>query len=98
MQDVTDRLSILNGSHRSFAEDPSKETVIVLPDFKVITGVPSSPVGAETLWRIALDPSYGRLGAESRTDSLKSWLLPYSRVILLCKTSGFSCQNYTEFS
>ncbi|KAG8218417.1 Sucrase/ferredoxin-like-domain-containing protein [Butyriboletus roseoflavus] len=83
-QNDTRRLSIQNGSHKSFSEDPSQETVIVLPDFKVIADVPRSPMGAETLWTTALDPSYGRLGANSRSDSLRSWALPYSCVILLC--------------
>ncbi|KAG9317244.1 Sucrase/ferredoxin-like-domain-containing protein [Chiua virens] len=78
------RLSIQNGSHRSFSEDPSHETVIVFPDFKVIADVPRSPAGAEMLWTAALDPSYGKLGAESRSDSVRSWALPYSSVILLC--------------
>ena len=84
----THRLSIQNGSHKSFSEEPSQETVIVLPDFKVIADVPRSVVGAETLWTAALDPSYGRLGAKSRSDSLRSWALPYSCVIQLCKTAG----------
>lgn len=86
-RDATHRLSILNGSHTPLSDDPSQETVIVFPDFKVIADVPRSPVGAETLWRAALDPSYGRLGAESRPDSLRSWLLPYSCAILLCKAT-----------
>ncbi|KAH0839698.1 Sucrase/ferredoxin-like-domain-containing protein [Lanmaoa asiatica] len=83
-QNDTRRLSIQNGSHKSFSEDPSQETVIVLPDFRVIADIPRSPAGAETLWTTALDPSYGRLGAESRSDSLRSWALPYSCAILLC--------------
>ncbi|KAI9574914.1 Sucraseferredoxin-like protein [Boletus coccyginus] len=80
----TGRLSIQNGSHHSFSQDPSEETVIVFPDFKVIADVPRSPAGAKTLWTTALDPLYGRLGAEYRSDSLRSWALPYSCVILLC--------------
>ncbi|KAF8559050.1 hypothetical protein OG21DRAFT_1474462 [Imleria badia] len=83
-QDDTRRLSIQNGSHNSFSEDPSQETVIVLPDFKVIADIPRSLTGAEMLWTTALDPSYGRLGAQSRSDSLRSWALPYSCAILLC--------------
>jgi len=83
-QDTAHRLSILNGSHKSFSQDPSQETVIVFPDFKVIADIPRSPKGAETLWTVSLDPAYGRLGTESRTDSLRTWLLPYSCAILLC--------------
>ncbi|KAG1753811.1 Sucrase/ferredoxin-like-domain-containing protein [Suillus paluster] len=51
------RLSILNGSHRSFSDDESHETVIVLPDFMVVSGVPRTLAGAEALWRAAVDPS-----------------------------------------
>ncbi|KIL00394.1 hypothetical protein PAXRUDRAFT_821765 [Paxillus rubicundulus Ve08.2h10] len=83
-QNDTRRLSILNGSHETFSEDPAQETVIILPDFKVIADVPRSSAGAEMLWTAALDPSHGRLGAQSRPDSLRSWILPYSCVILLC--------------
>jgi len=83
-QNDTRRLSILNGSHKTFSEDLAQETVIIFPDFKVIAGIPRSPAGAEMLWTATLDPSYGRLGAQSRPDSLKSWILPYSCVILLC--------------
>lgn len=88
-QNDTARLSIQNGSHNSFSEDPSQDTVLVLPDFKVIADVPRSPTGAETLWTAALDPSYGRPGAKSRSDSLRSWALPYSCVVLLCKPFTF---------
>jgi len=84
----TSRLSIQNGSHNSFSDDPSQDTVIVLPDFKVIADIPRSLAGAETLWTAALDPSYGRLGAQSRSDSLRSWALPYSCVVLLCSHKG----------
>ncbi|KAF9221906.1 hypothetical protein BS17DRAFT_841748 [Gyrodon lividus] len=83
-QSDTRRVSILNGSHKSFSEDPTQETVIILPDFKVVADVPRSLAGAEMLWTATLNPSYGRLGAQSRPDSLKSWVLPYSCVILLC--------------
>ena len=79
------RLAILNGSHKSFSHDGSHETVIILPDFKVMSGVPRTPEGAEALWRTALDPSLGRAGAASIKDQLKTWVLPYSCLILLCK-------------
>ncbi|KAI6164925.1 Sucrase/ferredoxin-like-domain-containing protein [Pisolithus thermaeus] len=87
-QDTSNRLSILNGSHHSLSlhHDPAStlETVIILPDYKVVTDVPRSLEGAETLWKSALDPAYGRSGAPERSDTLKSWVLPYSCLILLC--------------
>lgn len=87
-QDTSTRLSILNGSHHSLSlhhyPSPTLETVIILPDYKVVTDVPRSLEGAETLWKSALDPAYGRSGAPERSDTLKSWVLPYSCLILLC--------------
>ncbi|KAH7930291.1 hypothetical protein BV22DRAFT_1116279 [Leucogyrophana mollusca] len=77
----TARLAILNGSHRTFCDDPTEETVLVLPDFKVVAGVPRSLEGARELWTAALDPAVGRAGAATH---LKSWVLPYSCLILLC--------------
>ncbi|KAH7916735.1 Sucraseferredoxin-like protein [Hygrophoropsis aurantiaca] len=77
----TSRLSILNGSHRTFCDDPNEETVLVLPDFKVVAGVPRTLDGARELWAAALDPALGRAGAAT---SLRSWVLPYSCLILLC--------------
>lgn len=87
-QDTSNRLSILNGSHHSLSlhhDSTSKlETVIILPDYKVITDVPRSLEGAETLWKSAIDPAYGRTGSPERSDTLKSWVLPYSCLMLLC--------------
>ncbi|KAI6097415.1 hypothetical protein EDD16DRAFT_1668386 [Pisolithus croceorrhizus] len=76
-QDTSNRLSILNGSHHSLSlhHDPCLDTR---------DDVPRSLEGAETLWKSALDPAYGRSGAPERSDTLKSWVLPYSCLILLC--------------
>jgi hypothetical protein len=76
------RLAILNGSHTTVSEDCTKETVLVLPDYKAVVGVPRTLEGAEELWRCALDPSLGRAGEAD--PSFRSWLLPYSCLILLC--------------
>ncbi|KAG2151993.1 Sucrase/ferredoxin-like-domain-containing protein [Suillus cothurnatus] len=62
------KLAILNGSHRSFSHDESEETVI----------------GAEALWKAALDPAIDRAGVTTRTDNLNTWVLPYSCLVLLC--------------
>lgn len=85
-------LAILNGSHKPFSDDDSQETVIILPDFKVMSSVPCTLEGAQALWKAALDPSFSRAGAKSRTDELKTWVLPYSCMILLCKfhPTGFT--------
>ncbi|KAG1892706.1 Sucrase/ferredoxin-like-domain-containing protein [Suillus subluteus] len=78
------KLAILNGSHRPFSHDESEDTVIVLPDFMVVSGVPRTLAGAEALWKAALDPALDRVGVTTRTDSLNTWVLPYSCLILLC--------------
>ncbi|KAG2158891.1 Sucraseferredoxin-like protein [Suillus bovinus] len=78
------RLAILNGSHRSFSPDELEETVIVLPDFIVVSGVPRTLAGAEAFWKAALDPALDRAGVTHRLDNLNTWVLPYSCLILLC--------------
>jgi hypothetical protein len=58
--------------------------VLVFPDYKLVKDVPATSEGASELWKAALDPAVGREG--NPTDSgMKSWILPYSAVILLCK-------------
>lgn len=76
------RLSILNGSHTTASDDDSLQTVIVLPDYKAVLDVESSQEGAEALWSSVLDPSIGRAGGVNK--QLKTWMLPYACVILLC--------------
>ncbi|EIW82256.1 hypothetical protein CONPUDRAFT_103206 [Coniophora puteana RWD-64-598 SS2] len=83
-QDEATRLSILNASHKTFCDDHTQESVIVLPDFKVVAGVPHSLPGAEQLWKTALDPDCRRAGSKQEASELKSWILPYSCLILLC--------------
>lgn len=90
-QETSQRLSILNGSHNSLSlhhdATSTLETVIVLPDYKVVTDVPRSLDGAKMLWTAALDPAHGGLGSPARpADTLMSWILPYSCLILLCKS------------
>ena len=87
------RISVLNGSHRSLSLD-DRETVLVFPDYKCISEVSRSHQGAVELWQSALDPSL--VGQRGRTDvksHLKTWVIPYASVILLCKPSdGITCR------
>ncbi|KAL4081924.1 Sucrase/ferredoxin-like-domain-containing protein [Scleroderma yunnanense] len=87
-QETAGRLSILNGNHNSLSlhHDTAStlETVLILPDYKFVTDVPRSLDGAKLLWTTALDPAYGGFGSPDRSDTLKSWILPYSCLILLC--------------
>ncbi|KDQ64631.1 hypothetical protein JAAARDRAFT_28270 [Jaapia argillacea MUCL 33604] len=79
------RISILNGSHKTVCDDDDLDTVLVFPDFKVVTGVPRTLGGGEELWKNAIDPGVPRVGGRvAEGSSLKTWVLPYSCVILLC--------------
>ncbi|KAF8901720.1 Sucrase/ferredoxin-like-domain-containing protein [Gymnopilus junonius] len=78
------RTSVLNGSHRSLCHEEDHESVLVFPDFKVVTEVRHSVQGARELWESAVDPSVEREGAYFEKSNLKTWILPYSCVILLC--------------
>jgi len=74
------RLSVLNGSHT--ASEDGMANVLVFPDFKMVR-VEESRLGAETLWENALDPEL-RVAGKGSEDESKSYLLPYTCVILLC--------------
>ena len=78
------RTSILNGSHKTLCHENDHETVLVFPDFKVVTEVCRSAQGAQELWDSTVNPSIGRSGAYLKKTELKTWIIPYSCVILLC--------------
>ncbi|KAJ7638602.1 Sucrase/ferredoxin-like-domain-containing protein [Roridomyces roridus] len=78
------RLSILNGSHQTVTDVDDLETVIVLPDYTMVVGVPSTLDGAKELWHTALDPPLPRMGLTPKTSSFQTWVLPYSCIIFLC--------------
>ncbi|KAF8186884.1 Sucrase/ferredoxin-like-domain-containing protein [Mycena galopus ATCC 62051] len=78
-------IAILNGSHKTISDDHELETVLVFPDFVVVSGVPSSSQGAKMLWNSALDPQVPRiLGSTPDEAPFHTWVLPYSVVITLC--------------
>lgn len=78
------KVTILGGSHHTLADDPKRDTVLVLPDYKVVTEVERSHQGAEELFKDAVDPAVGRTGAIVEGSDIRSYVLPYSCVILLC--------------
>lgn len=78
------RLSILNGSHNTLCADDHLETVLVFPDYKVVTEVSRTFEGAQSLWDVCVDPQLGREGAVVEKSPLNTWIIPYSCVILLC--------------
>ena len=83
------KLSILNGSHKSISDNPHHETVLLFPDYKLVTGVDCSQEGAQNLWDLCLRPGrHENASLRSYTmekSTLNTWVIPYSCVILLCK-------------
>jgi len=77
-------VSILNGSHDTLSKDNGCETVLVFPDYKVVTEVPRSLDGARELWRNSVNPSVPRRGSSEEASAVKSWVIPYTCVILIC--------------
>ena len=73
------------------SDDLDFETVLVFPDYTIIADVPRSREGAQALWESAVDPDVGRGGSGTllQRRPFKTWVLPYSCVILLCKSIMF---------
>lgn len=100
----TSRLSVLNGSHTSRADDPDDfDTVLVFPDFVAVVNVPRTPEGARALYKHALDPAVemaGTAGHEGDEDEvvkgLRTWTLPYNCLIMLCKLHYFTTNFFKE--
>lgn len=79
------RLSILSSSFLSSSDEDEVQSVILLPDFKVIHQVKETKETAAELVEGYLKPSVGRVGAPLSNSTLRSWPLPYSAVVLLCE-------------
>ncbi|KAI0750692.1 Sucraseferredoxin-like protein [Daedaleopsis nitida] len=80
------RVAILNGSHRTVSNDDTRESVLVFPDYKVVTEVEVTHAGAEQLWTQAVAPfvDLHSVPRPKQDSAVRSWILPYSCVILLC--------------
>lgn len=81
----THAVAILNGSHDTLSKENENETVLVFPDYKVVTEVPRSLDGARELWRNSVNPSVPRMGSSSEASTIRSWVIPYTCVILICE-------------
>lgn len=95
------RTSVLNGSHRTICHENEFETVLVFPDYKVVTEVRRSVQGAQDLWDSAVDPKLGGAGASGaflEKSPLKTWVLPYACVILLCECGFKYLQELTKLT
>jgi hypothetical protein len=81
--------SIYSSSLVSQSTDPSDQSVLVFPDWKVVHEVENSMPGAKELFDGTLDTSAGRGGKLSENPESvgrrRSWTLPYRAVVLLCK-------------
>jgi hypothetical protein len=80
------RTSILNGSHHSLSHSGigiQKETVLLFPDYRIISSVPRSVDGAKTLWEKVAEIETGQPSATTKED-MNTYVLPYACVILLC--------------
>jgi len=85
----THSVAILNGSHNTLSIKDDHETVLVFPDYKVVSEVPRSLDGARELWRNSVNPSVPRVGSTSEASAVRSWVIPYTCVILICKRLFF---------
>ena len=86
----THKVSVLNGSHRSLCHRDECDTVLVFPDYKVVCDVRRDPSGARELWSQQVDPAVPRMGALEPSSTLRSWVIPYACVILICACASFS--------
>ena len=78
-------ISILNASHHSISKHENSETILVFPDYKLVMDVHPTPDGAQEFRDLFLSPVTDQTEAPPYDSALKSWVLPYSCVILLCK-------------
>ncbi|WRT64354.1 uncharacterized protein IL334_001286 [Kwoniella shivajii] len=91
--------SLYSSSLISQSDDPSDQSTIIFPDWKVIHEIDNSYKGAKSLYDNALSGELGRSGKSIDTndenenenenengefDRRRSWVLPYRAVILLC--------------
>jgi hypothetical protein len=89
--------SLYSSSLISQSDDPEDQTVLVFPDWKVVHEVENSAEGAKSLYDNVLKAGVGRAGRHLTGDAaegvgrLRSWILPYRAIVLLCEyTNGHS--------
>ena len=73
------------------SEDDEQDTVLVFPDYLIVADVSRTRQGAQLLWENVVDPDVQQAGAIPHKTPFKTWVLPYSCVILLCEESNFAC-------
>ena len=66
------------------SDDDDQDTVLVFPDYTLVADVSRTREGAQSLWDCAVDPNVCRGDVVFEKTPFKTWVLPYSCVILLC--------------
>lgn len=80
--------TLYSSSLISQSDDPEDQTVLVLPDWKVVHDVENSKDGVKGLWEGVLANELGRAGGRVQKGEVgrrRSWVLPYRAVVLLCE-------------
>ncbi|KAG6855069.1 hypothetical protein C0991_005998 [Blastosporella zonata] len=67
------RISILNGSYNTMADDVEQDTVLVFPDYTIVTNIPRTREGARGLWESAIDPAVERGSIILEKTPFKTW-------------------------
>lgn len=70
---------LLSSSLISQSSNASNESVLLLPDWKVLHEVENSKQGAEDVWAKSLGE-----GVDAPKE-IQSWTLPYRAVVLICE-------------
>ena len=84
---------VLNGSHNSISDDPEHPSVLILPDYVVVSNVVASSDGAAAFWKYALNheisdrPGTSSEELDDNQRNFRTYTLPYNCVITLCKPS-----------
>jgi len=93
--------SLYSSSLISQSDNPSDQTVLVFPDWKVVHEVENSREGARGLYEGSLEGGLGRAGrvvggkaeGQDGVGRRRSWVLPYRAVVLLCTSTQHSGKN-----
>ncbi|KLO11261.1 hypothetical protein SCHPADRAFT_999075 [Schizopora paradoxa] len=84
------RLVVLNASHNSISDDQEHHSLIIFPDFVVVSNVVANSEGAAALWKYALNrdidvrPGTSPEEPDENQRKFRTHTLPYNCVITLC--------------
>jgi hypothetical protein len=77
------------------SDDDEQDTVLVFPDYTIVADISRTREGAHRLWETVVDPNVERGDAIYQKTPFKTWVLPYSSIILLCRSEF--CQRGDSF-